>query len=348
MLRLLNRATFRQQCRQRLTNETCLRTRLHASQLIIRYDSRQHRSFGAIPTILLPPVVFGGLVIALWTWKCFMMIIFQNKIIYMPGLPPNSRRETISEYHNQCGGIQWREERIKSLDGTRISLVTFPFQSDALAALMRGLEPQAPTFPSRRPSEKGIAKDAAAALQWIKQDHGSQNSVASQEEEIPVVIWGQSIGAGVATTLSADQKLFSDGLALKTLILETPFLSIRAMLETLYPQKWLPYRYLWPFLRNHLDSWQALGRVKHGFGSKAPRVLILEAARDELVPSSHGEELEKRCLEVRLDVQKRVIDGALHTEVMVRQEGLLAVVGAIQTVAQGTHPQDRKVPNSRD
>jgi hypothetical protein len=30
-----------------------------------------------------------------------MMIVFQNKIIYMPGLPPNARKETIADYKNQ-------------------------------------------------------------------------------------------------------------------------------------------------------------------------------------------------------------------------------------------------------
>lgn len=38
-----------------------------------------------------------------------MMVVFQNKIIYMPGLPPNARGERIEDYKNQCGGIQWRE-----------------------------------------------------------------------------------------------------------------------------------------------------------------------------------------------------------------------------------------------
>ena len=82
----------------------------------------QRRGIVEIPTILLPPVVFTGLVVALWTWKCFMMVVFQNKIIYMPGIPPNARRDTIADYKNQCGGIAWREQKAKSLDGTRISL----------------------------------------------------------------------------------------------------------------------------------------------------------------------------------------------------------------------------------
>jgi uncharacterized protein len=51
-----------------------------------------------------------------------MMILFQNKIIYMPGLPPNARREKISQYINQCGGITWREEKVMTMDRIEIAL----------------------------------------------------------------------------------------------------------------------------------------------------------------------------------------------------------------------------------
>ena len=51
-----------------------------------------------------------------------MMVVFQNKIIYMPGLPPNARWEKISDYKNQVSGVEWREETTRSGDGTRISL----------------------------------------------------------------------------------------------------------------------------------------------------------------------------------------------------------------------------------
>ena len=149
-----------------------------------------------------------------------------------------------------------------------------------------------------------------------------------------MILWGQSIGAGVATNLAA-QRAYDD-LALKALILETPFLSVRAMLETLYPQKWLPYRYLWPFLRNHLDSLKALGELSmksKDSGFKAPSILILEAGKDELVPATHGDMLERRCAELGLDVKRKVVAGALHTEAIARPEGRLAVVKAIQRVA---------------
>jgi fermentation-respiration switch protein FrsA (DUF1100 family) len=184
-----------------------------------------------------------------------------------------------------------------------------------------------------RATEKGIALDAAASLKWIQQYHRSQES-ASLENDIPVIIWGQSIGAGVATNLASQKELFLDGLQLRTLILETPFLSIRSMLETLYPQKWLPYRYLWPFLRNHLDSEKALSLMQNQFGPRSPRILIVEAGNDELVPRSHGQVLEKRCLELGLKVEKKTVYGALHTEVLVGQEGISSIVGAIEEVAK--------------
>jgi acetyl esterase/lipase len=152
-----------------------------------------------------------------------------------------------------------------------------------------------------------------------------------------VIIWGQSIGAGVATNLAAQQDPLSGDLLLKGLILETPFLSARAMLETLYPQKWLPYRYLWPFLWNHLDSGKALDLLGDKFkatGARAPGILIVEAGKDELVPKSQGDTLERRCLEAGLKTQRTAVGNALHTEVLVRPGGRNAMVEAILKVAR--------------
>lgn len=71
---------------------------------------------------ITPPLMFVGLLGALWIWKCTMMIVFQNKIIYTPGLPPNARRETIADYESECYGVRWREERIRAADGTKLAL----------------------------------------------------------------------------------------------------------------------------------------------------------------------------------------------------------------------------------
>lgn len=80
--------------------------------------------------------------------------------------------------------------------------------------------------------------------------------------------------------------------------------------------------------------------MKERLGVKSPYVFILEAGKDELVPSSHGEMLERRCMELGVNVRKKVVGNALHTEVMVRHEGLLAVVETIRDVAHGAHAED--------
>ena len=71
---------------------------------------------------LMPPAIFAGLFVTLWCWKCTMLVLFQNMIIYNPYLPPNARGLRISEYSRQCGGIEWREKTMRSLDGTQLSL----------------------------------------------------------------------------------------------------------------------------------------------------------------------------------------------------------------------------------
>ncbi|KAK6949285.1 hypothetical protein Daesc_009359 [Daldinia eschscholtzii] len=179
-----------------------------------------------------------------------------------------------------------------------------------------------------RPTEKGLNMDAAAALSWISQLHRNSYGGETQESRpsANVVLWGQSIGAGVATNLAADSTMPAN-MQLDSLILETPFTSIRAMLEVLYPQKWLPYRHLWPFLRNHLDSWKNLETIarKYETSSSLPEVFILEAAKDELVPKELSQKLYNRCLDVQLPVTRKAVNGAFHNDTMFRGDGRRAV-----------------------
>ena len=51
-----------------------------------------------------------------------MLVVFQNKIIYMPSVPPFSRSEKIEDYAAACRPVTWREERIRSVDGTKLTL----------------------------------------------------------------------------------------------------------------------------------------------------------------------------------------------------------------------------------
>lgn len=87
--------------------------------------------------------MFTGLLIGLWIWKCFMMVVFQNKIIYMPGMPPNARRERIADWASQCGDIQWTEERTKATDRTELAMAV------ATIALPKGNRPIAISNPEK-------------------------------------------------------------------------------------------------------------------------------------------------------------------------------------------------------
>ena len=197
-----------------------------------------------------------------------------------------------------------------------------------------------------RPSQAGIELDARAALEWVQAEYGHLSGMK-------LVLWGQSIGAGVATVAAALQqkatwpkdaeKISRELPRAHGLILETPFKSIPSMLIALYPQRWLPYRYLGPFLRNWWDSEAALRNIatlqSDGPSSKMalplPRVLILQAAKDELVPPEHSRELEDLCKgQGFVDVQRKVIAGALHTEVLTRPEGRKSIVTFLRRLGQ--------------
>ena len=248
----------------------------------LRLASHQQRtlSLASLPTILLPPVAFFGLLVALWIYKCMMMVLFQDKIIYMPYIPPFSRSEEIGIYQAQCGPVSWESKHIKSLDGTNLAIcvgkvsgnetqtrqvILCYFQGNAsslpprlpmLSSVLRNIE-AARKDPSiqyvlvalsyrgywtstGRASQRGIELDAQALLTWVETEFGTDTKV---------ILWGQSIGAGVASTATATYLLRNDQkLHIQGLILETPFSNIRSMLSAMYPQKWLPYGYLWPFL----------------------------------------------------------------------------------------------------
>lgn len=174
-----------------------------------------------------------------------------------------------------------------------------------------------------RPAEPGINKDAEAALRWLAEYHKSEGT--NDEDPRPILIlYGQSIGCGFATNLAAT----TSAMRIDGLVLETPFTNTRDMLTALYPQKWLPYRHLWPFLRNHLDSWKNFGVIAKGKES-LPGVYMIEAGKDELVPAELGERLFQRCQDVGLPVERHKVRNALHNEAIVRQSGKDAIAQSI-------------------
>jgi alpha-beta hydrolase superfamily lysophospholipase len=169
---------------------------------------------------------------------------------------------------------------------------------------------------SGRASERGIRLDAQALLSYVTVAYSGAD----------VILWGQSLGAGIACTAAAEHMQHARdtrGSSIIGLILETPFTSMKSMLLALYPQKWLPYQYLHPFLWNHWDSEVALRQI--ALVESRPRVLLLPATRDEVVPPAETDKLARVCKEVGLETQRVDVLGALHTEATTRREGQEAV-----------------------
>lgn len=179
-----------------------------------------------------------------------------------------------------------------------------------------------------KPSQPGIEQDAMASLEYARRMYPNSR----------IVLWGQSIGAGVATTLfDTHLRRLSETdsrPAIAGLILETPFKSLKAMLTELYPQKWLPYRYLYPFLRSHWDSGAALRSIaSHPVGRSIP-VLMVVAGKDELVSPEQSKELALMCRSAGMDVRSIIIPGALHVEAMNKSEGRKAIAEFVGSIAK--------------
>ena len=109
---------------------------------------------------------------------------------------------------------------------------------------------------------------------------------------------GFSIGTGVAAQLAGQRKL--DGL-----ILVTPFDSLKAVAESMYP--WLP---IGAFFTHQIDAAGPLGK------SEIP-VAIVAADRDEIVPAGRTDALRKIARNVVFD---RTISRAGHNDIYTRSD----------------------------
>ncbi len=111
------------------------------------------------------------------------------------------------------------------------------------------------------PSERGLVDDARAQADWV----------SLRWFGAPLVIWGESIGTGVAVVLASDSDRKVAGV-----LLDSPFTSVRQLATDLF--RWAPVGLL---LRHPFDSLARLPSVR------AP-VFVLHGERDGIVPVEHG------------------------------------------------------------
>lgn len=355
----------------------------------------------AIPNVLVPPLIFIGLLLSLWLWKCFWIVVMQNKLLYLTWLPPFTRSEKIADYEVNCRPVQWEEKQIRSLDGTKLAICeghianmsdgkdqqrtsksvrkrrvvicyfqgnggSMPMRLPLLSQVLRTITETSKSTTkaqarqndteytiaalsyrgywtsSGRATQSGIEKDAQAFLNWVSETYQAPDA------DLEIVLWGHSLGAAVASAATASYLASQQSKQTSThkcngslaplvgLIFEAPTSSIKDMLISLYPQKWLPYRYLWPLSWNTWDitkSMSQMARWRDELGNRAtdpatrlPPIFLLSAEKDEIVPSYVPGKLERCARSLDLDLKTKEVAGAMHTEAPLKLDGRKALV----------------------
>jgi uncharacterized protein len=132
------------------------------------------------------------------------------------------------------------------------------------------------------PTEDGLALDARAAHRYMETRMGDS----------PLVYFGESLGAAVATRLATEDSPAA-------IVLRSPFTSLPDVAAVHYP--WLPSSLL---LKDRFQSLDRIGEVE------AP-VLVIAGTSDSIVPLDHSEAVYRDANEPKEIV---LVDGAGHND----------------------------------
>jgi len=111
-----------------------------------------------------------------------------------------------------------------------------------------------------KPDEQGLYLDAEAGMQYLEKHRVNQSQI---------VIYGESLGTGVATYLAQSPAHAC------ALILQSPYTTLAALARYHYP--WIP-----------IEPWDKFNSISHIRASKLP-VLILHGTKDKVVPFHEGQ-----------------------------------------------------------
>jgi fermentation-respiration switch protein FrsA (DUF1100 family) len=164
--------------------------------------------------------------------------------------PRDSERPVWLYFHGNGGALRYRVDRFRELTAQGEGLVALSYRGYAGS--------------TGHPSEAGLIDDARAAYDFAVKRYSADR----------VVLWGESLGSGVAIALASERPV-------ARLVLEAPFLSTVAIAASVYP--FVPVRLL---MKDQFRSDLRVAKVK------AP-VLILHGDRDQVVPIASGEQLYK-------------------------------------------------------
>ena len=161
---------------------------------------------------------------------------------------PQADKPVIVYFHGNGGALRYRAERFHKLIRNGIGLVAVEYRGYGGS--------------NGSPSEAGLMADGEAAYAFA----------AARYTVRQLVLWGESLGTGVAVPLAAEKPV-------GRVILEAPFTSAAAVAALRY--WYLPVRLL---MKDQYRSDEHVGKIS------AP-VLILHGVHDRIVPYAMGEEM---------------------------------------------------------
>jgi hypothetical protein len=163
-------------------------------------------------------------------------------------IAPQGAQPVVLYFHGNAGALPYRAERFHAFAALGLGVVALSYRGYGGS--------------TGSPSETGLIADAEAAYAFA----------TSRYQPGRIVVWGESLGTGVAVALAAANPVGA-------LVLEAPFTSIADVAAQLY---WfMPVRRL---IKDPFRSDRRIGRVT------AP-LFVLHGARDTVVPIAFGERL---------------------------------------------------------
>jgi uncharacterized protein len=194
-------------------------------------------------TFRTPPVVAG-----LFDVQELVLDTADGEKVIVWYAPPQRDLPLVLYFHGNAGSLRNRADRFRALIKDGYGLVALSYRGYGGS--------------TGSPSEAGMIADA-------------QTAYAFATAHVPperIVVFGESIGTGVAVALAATQRIWR-------LVLESPFTSAADVAARVY--WYLPVRFL---MKDQFHSDERIGKVT------AP-LLVLHGERDQVVPIALGERL---------------------------------------------------------
>jgi len=173
-------------------------------------------------------------------------------------------RGTVMLFHGNAGNISHRIEYAKMFHGLGYSTLLVDYRGYGAS--------------SGSPSEEGTYRDAEASWRWLIETRGVKPS--------DIVIFGESLGGGIATWLAAKHMPHA-------LVLASTFTSATDLASQIYP--FLPVRLI---SRYRYESLERVSKI-------SVPVFVAHSPQDEIIPYAHGRRLFDAAREPKTFLEMR-------------------------------------------